>query len=533
MLDVEQQWRNGFKAVLTVAPTGSGKTGVKAGVLSRATCPSIAIAHRQELVSQISMALATFGVPHRVFAAKAVVAFCVHRQIEKFGRTFVDHGAKTAVAGVQTLNARNEMYHSFLRHIGLWDIDEGHHVLPSNQWGKAISKLPERAVGVAFTATPIRCDRKPLAVSQGGIFDTMVSGPSAAELMQRGYLSEYQIFGPPPSIRTDAVRVSKATGEFVKSDLTEASRKSTITGDIVDHYLKLASGKRGLTFTVDLETAGQVALAFNNAGVPAMVITGKTPDAQRAEALDRLATGSLMQIVNVDLFGEGMDCPAIEVVSMGRPTQSVGLYLQQFGRVLRPSPGKSYGIVIDHVGNVEKHGLPDAPRQWSLEVPDRRRGKRQIGDVEEILPVRTCTECLRGYLATKSACPYCGHKPIPDARGKPEQVDGDLIEYGPELLAQLRGEIDRIDGRPLIPKDLDNIAARRVQNIWRSRQENQQHLRDSIAAWAGMWKYGAGETDSEIHRRFYHTFGIDVMTAQTLSAADASKLTEAIRGTMI
>ena len=58
---------------------------------------------------------------------------------------------------------------------------------------------------------------------------------------------------------------------------------------------------------------------------------------------------------------------------MGRPTQSYGLFVQQFGRVLRTADDKTHGTVIDHVGNVVRHGLPDAPRQWSLEAPEGNR----------------------------------------------------------------------------------------------------------------------------------------------------------------
>ena len=70
--------------------------------------------------------------------------------------------------------------------------------------------------------------------------------------------------------------------------------------------------------------------------------------------------------------------------------------------------------------------------------------------------------------------------------------------------------------------DLKVVAG--VRNNWKRRQDAQRALRERIADWAGKWKYGHGETDSEIYRRFYTVFGVDVMSAQTLGTADAEKL---------
>jgi hypothetical protein len=109
-------------------------------------------------------------------------------------------------------------------------------------------------------------------------------------------------------------------------------------------------------------------------------------------------------------------------------------------------------------------------------------------------------------------------------------VDGDLLELDAATLAQMRGEIERIDGAPQVPGHLDAIAARRLQNIWRDRQDAQATLRQSIALWAGVWR-DKGASDSEIYRRFFFRFGTDIATAQALNTADAQKLNERITGT--
>jgi DNA repair protein RadD len=342
-------WSQGHRNVLAVSPTGSGKTAVKGSIFHEVTNPSVAIAHRQELVSQISNALAKFEVYHRIIAPKAVIEFCIQQHIKNNGRHFYHGNAPVGVAGVDTLIRRGDELVQWCNQVTLWDIDEAHHVLPANKWGKAVDMFP-RAYGLGLTATPVRADRKSLGRETGGVFDEMVVGPNMRDLIDAGYLADYRIFGPPSGINWDALHVSKSTGDFTQPSLVKEMERTQIIGDVVDHYLKLAPGKLGITFVVSVEQAGDVAAAFRQKGVPAEAVSAKTPDAVRQSIIDRFARGEIKQMVNVDLFGEGMDVPAVEVVSAARPTLSYGLYIQQFGRALRTARGKTHGIYIDHVG---------------------------------------------------------------------------------------------------------------------------------------------------------------------------------------
>ncbi|MDK3075164.1 DEAD/DEAH box helicase [Sedimentitalea sp. JM2-8] len=506
--------------VILVAPTGFGKTVVMGALAERQTRPSVAIAHRHELVSQISKAIAQFGVHHNIIASKNTVNFCIQQHVRLFGRSFYNPRAPFTVAGVDTLNARADKLRQWANTIEMWMIDECHHVLTGNKWGKATEMFP-RATGIGFTATPIRADRKSLARSQGGVFDSMVVGPNMRELIGRGSLCEYRIFCPSQSIDRANIKVG-ASGDFSGASLRQEAHKSQIVGDIVTHYKRIAPGKRGITFVVDVDQANETAAAFRDAGVPAECVSAKTPDSVRDAIFQKFVNGTLLQLVNVDLFGEGVDVPAVEVVSMGRPTESYGLYVQQFGRALRTIKGKTHGTIIDHVGNVVRHGLPDAPRNWSLLAEERgKRGQRD----PNVMPVTTCTECFMAYEAVTPKCPFCGHRPEPESRGRPEFVDGDLIELDAETLAAMRGEIEAVDGPP--PADGSDIVGASINKNHRLRQEAQEELRHSIAVWAGVQR-DMGRPDSEIYRRFYHTFGTDIMSAQTLGRPAANKLKEQI-----
>lgn len=398
-----------------------------------------------------------------------------------------------------------------------------HHVVRGNKWGKAVELFPN-AKGLGVTATPLRADGKGLGRHADGVFDELVEGPPMRQLIDHGYLTDYRIFAPPSDL--DLTNVPLANdGDFNRDKLKTAVRSSHVIGDVVEHYLRIARGKLGVTFATDVETASDIAQQFQSNGVRAEVVHAKTPDAVRTEIVNRFRRGEIQQLVNVDLFGEGFDLPAIEVCSMARPTQSYGLYSQQFGRALRPMDGKSHAIIIDHVGNVVRHGLPDRERMWSLDT--RERTPRAKNPDDEI-PLRYCDECTQPYERILIKCPYCGCKPEPSSRKAPEFVDGDLFELDPDVLAQMRGKIAEIDNPSETMRRMQAAGAHRgvIEGYRRNalaRCEAQDALRESMAWW-GQQQREAGRADAEAYRLFWHLFGTDVLSAQTLGRRDSLAL---------
>ena len=518
LASIIEAWRT-VRNVLYVLPTGAGKTVLFSKILQNHNGAAVAIAHRQELVGQISMALALFRVPHRIIGPRAVIRLILDQQRRTLGRISYDPNARIAVAGVDTLVRRSASLEQWRHQVGLWVQDEAHHVLTRNKWGAAAALFPN-ALGLGVTATPERADGRGLGRHADGVFDQMIIGPTMRELMGQGYLADYRIFAPPGDLDLTNVRNAN-DGDYNKGDLRTAVRRSHIIGDVVGHYLRIAPGKLGVTFASDVETAGDIAAQYNAAGVPAAMINAKTPGAERSDLIAQFRARNLLQLVNVDLFGEGFDVPGIEVVSMARPTQSYAVYAQQFGRALRPLEGKTHGIIIDHVGNVERHRLPDGVKNWTLDA--RERGTKRQRDPDDI-PVTTCTTCFRVFEAISATCPFCGAKPEPVGRARPEQVAGDLFELTPEAMAALRGEVSRIDGAPQIPAELQGTpAGKSLANKWGERQEAQRFLRASIALWAGH-RRAEGQDDAEIYRRFFFKFGVDIMGAQAMGRADAQAL---------
>lgn len=518
-----------LRTVLLVLPARSGKTVVMANIIRRMNVPTVVIAHRTELLSQASAALADEGIRHRVIGSKALARECVTEHLDRVGRNFIDPGSPVGIASIDTfknLDPRDP----WLATLGLALVDEGHHCVKGNKWGIGIEMLPPGARVALLTATPLRADGKGLGLRADGYAEKMIVGPSSRELIDRGYIAEYRIVCAPSDIDLRDVKIG-TTGDYNPDQLRKAVHKSSrIVGDVVTEYLRRCKGLRGMTFCVDVEAAKETAEAFRRAGVPAEVVTGNTPAALRSAIMRRYKAREVLQLVNVDLYGEGVNVPGMEVVSLARPTASYGLFVQQFNRPLTASPGKSHGWVIDHVGNVARHGLPDTSREWSL----NRRERRSRSAPSDVIPTRTCAHvhpdgipCANVYERVLSACPECGHEPVPAGRGGPEQVDGDLQELDPSVLAQLRGAIRRVDGPALIPQGLPHVAQLAVRKNHIERQQHQAQLRATMALWSG-WQQTMGRSDSEAYKRFYFRYGVDVASACTLGAHEADELRERI-----
>lgn len=523
LADIRAAWASGAQNVLYVLPPGGGKTVIFASELLEHKGAACAIAHRRELIGQMSTTLARLGVRHRIIAPDSVIREIVTLHAIATGRSYHDPTALVGVASVDSLARRT--LGDWADRVTLWVTDEAHHLLRANKWGKALAMFPN-ARGLGVSGTPERADGKGLGRHADGVFDTMIVGPYGRELIDRGFLTDYRIYAPESDLHRENLPISETTGEFAPKALVEATRSSHITGDLVEQYLKIAPGKLGVTFTVSVDLAVETAARYRAAGVPAEAVSAETPELVRASILRRFAKREIMQLVNVGLFGEGFDLPAIEVVSDGAATQSYANYAQRFGRMGRPMAGKERGLFIDHVGNVVHHatrrGLPDSYQTWTL---DRREKRSRATDGPS--PVKACPACSAVFERIYRQCPYCGHVPVPTQRSAPEHVDGDLLELDPAVLARLRASAEALRAAPAVPYGATPEIRGAIMKRHRDLAAAQDLLCDQIALWAG-WQQHLGRDDHESYRRFYREFRVDVATAQTLRTGDARELSERI-----
>jgi len=395
---VRDSFRAGHKKTLLVSPTGSGKTVIFSYIaagMANNNKRILIVAHRRELLKQISGALKKVGVSHAVLS----------------GGTPGIPMANVVVASVFTLVRRMKAMKPFDLIIG----DEAHHFTPDSSWGKVVAGFPSaRVLGV--TATPERLDGK----GMGQMFDDMVMGPTVAELTAQGFLSDAVVYAPSAP---DLGSVGTRMGDYVSKHLEDAMDKPVITGSAVKHYGKYADGKKAIAFCVSVKHAKDVAEDFRNAGYAASHIDGGMDDTERDSVLKAFEEDRVQILTSCDLVSEGFDLPSVEVAILLRPTKSLGLFLQQCGRAIRPHPDKERTIILDHAGNTARHGFIDDERDWSL--ADGFVANRGING-EKVASVRTCTACFAVHKPTPT-CPMCGHV-YPVMARKVKHVDGDLVE---------------------------------------------------------------------------------------------------------
>jgi DNA repair protein RadD len=531
---VYNDWNDGARVVLAVMPTGTGKSIVMTDInldLERLGARQVITAHRQELVSQMAMHVARRGIYHRVIAPTNVVRQITADQRQEFGRSFVNPDARCAVAGIDTLNSRAEVLKPWAQNIDYWFGDEGHHYLRLNKWGKGIA-LFGNARGLLVTACPERADGMGLGSHADGLADRMIVGLTFRQSIEAGAITDYELIVPASDFEIDDSEVA-ASGDFGTAKMKAASKRSHIVGDVVTEYVKAAWGKRAICFATDVETAGDIAARFNASGIPAVSVSAKTPDNIRSEMIRRFKEGKIWVLVNVDLFDEGFDVPACEVVIMARPTASLNKYLQMIGRALRTAPGKVFGLIIDHVSNWKRHGLPDKPRSWTLDRREKR-GKKEI-DPDDI-PLTVCRQCTRPYERFHALCPYCGFEPpLPDPADRSiKQVDGDLTYLTMEMLAAMRADMT-LESPASVAERVAAVAGKfagqGALNKQLEKHAAQQRLFDAIAQWAGI-KRAQGEPDSALYRRFYLVTGMDVLSAlhKDRTRQDYESLAEIVEG---
>ena len=400
--DLRMAYRSGSAAPLLVAPTGMGKTVVFAAITQAAAARGrqvLILVHRRELIHQASAKLAAIGVDHGVIAAGITPA-----------------NASVQVASVQTLIRRLDRAAA----PDLIIIDEAHHAV-AGSWRKVINHWPNSLL-LGVTATPVRQDGRGL----GSMFDHLVLGPSTAVLIATGYLSPARIYAPPPV--ADLTGIHRRAGDYAIDEAADRMDRPTVTGDAISHYQRIGAGQPAIAFCCNVKHAEHVCHAFTVAGIRSATLLGNTTD--RDALVARFAAGFIDVLVTVDVVSEGFDCPGAAVAILLRPTQSEGLYLQQIGRVLRPAQSKAAAIVLDHVGNVHRHGFPDDYREWSL---DDRVARVRTTDVQAPT-VRTCPECFAAFKPAP-VCPCCGAECAPSLR-ELKQVDGDLQELKREAVQQ-------------------------------------------------------------------------------------------------
>lgn len=342
-------FRRGRAGVMQMA-TGGGKTACAATIIERAVAKGrrvVFAAHLDTLVGDTYERLVKAGV---------------HAGYVQSGRPS-DPTAPTQVASLATLYSRGERPPA-----DLVIVDECHRAASASV--REILESYPHAWILGLTATPQRGDGQPL----GDIFGWMECGPATRELTAQGHLVPSDVVAPEAPVEALVI-------------------------EPVNAYFKYCVGRRAIVFATNVVHAEWIAYGLTARGVPAAVVTGETPRAEREASRAALAEGRLGALVSVNVFVEGWDCPAVGAVILAREFSVVGSFLQAIGRGLRPFPSKTDCVVVDLRGSVNLHGLPDEDRAWSLTGKPKR--------TEALPSLRRCLKCAAIFRPART-CPRCG-----------------------------------------------------------------------------------------------------------------------------
>ncbi|GCA53772.1 type I restriction enzyme EcoKI subunit R [Sinorhizobium sp. KGO-5] len=378
---VYESMSKGNKNIMVQSPAGSGKSVTMSEVARRATEKGnrvLFIVHRRELVSQIK----------GTFIANDVNMELCHVGMVQTVANRIKNGKEPTPAIIL--------------------VDEAHHSL-AKTYTNIFESFPNAYV-YGFTATPWRMSSKGFTE----IFEDLILGKTVDWLIDEHRLAPFKYYSV--NLMDSDILTHNSTGDFNNDSITKAMQK-TIYGDAVTNYKKFADGKKTIIYTHNVESSINVAEKFKDNGYDALQVDGKTPKQQRELAMEMFREGKVNILVNAELYGEGVDVPDCECVILLRPTESLTLFIQQTMRAMRYQPDKQ-AIIIDHVGNWYRHGLPNTEHNWQ----DYFEGSKKKKSKDNSIPIKECPECFGVVESAYTICPYCGCE-FP----KEEQTDYDLV----------------------------------------------------------------------------------------------------------
>lgn len=437
--------REGFqgkkhRAQVLMAPTGAGKTVVACALMEAVAAKmtrAAFVVDRVSLVDQTSRQFDRYGIAHGVIQAN-------HPRTRPWERI--------QVCSAQTLARRG-----FPDGLELLIVDECHAV--SRAVVDFIKANPDvRVVGLSAT---------PFTKGLGAIYSNLVNVTTQAQLIEEGFLCPIKAYAA-VSPDMEGARL-KFDGEWNDEDIH--NRATAIIGDIVAEWIDKTNKHFGgpvktIAFSADVAHGEDLCRQFNQAGYRFEQISYKDGSDERRKALiDEFAkpNSDIVGLVSCEALSKGFDVPDILCGIGARPyRKSLSSHIQQIGRVMRPSPGKTYALWLDHAGNylrfltdtedIAVNGMRELNDKKALDSkpraePDKTDNENKCGGCSYIMP--------RGA----DICPMCG-KVRPRRSTMVPQIDGHMIE---------------VDGKALSKKD-----------AWKS---------DKDAVWRQMVDYACNKYD--------------------------------------
>ena len=404
---------HGGRSTILQLPTGAGKSLTAIEFINRCRIenkPVYFLTHSKNLYKQFSDHLYEYGIPHGIIASGCPVL-------------------KYRIQVISAMSLKSRIH--LLPEPAYIIAEEAHH--SASDMFNDIFKHWKNAKILGLTATPERLDGKPL-----DMYENIITLHPTRWFIDNAYLSDYDYYVPN---ELDLSGVHTVMGDYNKKELNEKLKSNTgRIGSIVENYKKYADGLPAIAFATSIEDSENIAERFNACGYSMQALHSKMKG-NLEEELAKCRTGENKLISSCMSIGEGTDVQGLTVSLDCRPTQSLTIYLQHIGRVLRTkyapgydlstkegrlaaieAGGKKRAIILDFSSNYTRHGLPDDEREWSLK-PKNRKTK-----AEDKSTLKRCPSCQRPVLRTVSSCPYCNFQfTTAHIARKIEEKEGELV----------------------------------------------------------------------------------------------------------
>lgn len=379
---IEAAWASGARAVLAVAPTGSGKTTVFAYLGAQYAAQGkrvIVLTHRRELAEQAAKRFSEFNVRYG-FIVSGMPSNTL---------------APVQVASVQTLHRRETPPADLV-------ICDEAHLSTANTWHSILARYPSAQI-LGVTATPWRLGGKSLI----GAYDKVVVISTPRELCEQGYLCKYTGFSYE---HPDMSNVERVGDDYNAAQSGVVMRAPGIVDSIIEEWHKHASQLSTVVFAVTVEHSKELCERFRASGATAEHLDGATPIGVRGAILERVRSGRTSVLCNVGVAVEGLDIPRLKCCVLARPTMSLARAIQMMGRVRRVWEGQ-VARIHDHAF-VVMHGLPDDDRDYEL-------SSRALPPPASLSTCQVCYAVFRGKV-----CPECSHERVSESRSGPALITG-------------------------------------------------------------------------------------------------------------
>lgn len=389
--ELRDGFRNHHRSQLLVAPTGAGKTVIAAYLMAEAkrrNTRTAFVVDRVNLVDQTSAVLDQYGVDHGVIQAK--------------------HWRKRLYEPIQVCSAQTLEKREFFPGLSLLIVDEAHCM--RRQTIELIRNHPTLKV-IGLTATPF-------AEGMGELYSNVVNVTTTARLIDEGYLVPLKIYA---AVKPDMTGAKVVAGEWTDGEIAERGRE--IIGDIVAEWvnkthLHFGGPVKTICFSASVDHGAELCEAFNAAGHNFQQLSYRDAnDEHRRELIAefRKPDSEITGLVACEVLTKGFDVPDVLCGIAARPyRKSFSSHIQQLGRVMRPAPGKHFGLWLDHGGNAIRFWNDQnelfANGVQSLDKGNPDKKQRKDAEAEESEGVICCARCKFVLPPSATACPSCGHE---------------------------------------------------------------------------------------------------------------------------